>query len=121
MVSGRTLALIRMRVDTFLTDTCTILRPTAVSDEYGNSTDTETQIATNVPCRLLPIRERDSTEMVGDAEAGRVYYRAILPYNAPVQDNDVLVVDGERYEGLQVETDHTDKVDIRVRVSKLGA
>lgn len=120
MVSNRTRAIIRTRVNTFLTDTCTILRPTAGFDEYGNSQDGETTVATDVPCRLLPIRERDSTEMVGEVEAGRVYYRAILPYNTDIQNNDVLEVAGERYEGLQVEENHTDKVDVRARVSKLG-
>lgn len=120
MVSNRTLAMVKRRVNTFLTDTCTILRPSAGFDDYGNSQDGETTVATDVPCRLLPIQERDNTEMVGGVEAGRVYYRVILPYNTDIKDNDVLEVAGERYEGLQVEEAHTDKVDVRARVSKLG-
>ena len=64
----------------FMADTCTIKLVTPSSDDYGGSTDTETTVASDVPCNYKALNPLQ-TEIAGRSVIGRTH-TITFPSNA---------------------------------------
>lgn len=115
------IAYMKRQAARFMKDRCAIHRPTDARDGYGNSLDGGLVVATDVPCRVLPKqRERQGEETVGEVESGRTYYDLIVLIGTDLQDGDWVHFGGDKYETLRVEDAHTDRIDFRASIVKLG-
>lgn len=93
-----------MDIDTFLTDTCSVSRPTSAQDSVGGNAPTWASAGTAVPCvcRLLSARERVQG---GKAEVPASTHRVYFRYGSGVQPLDRVTLSGGRVLELQVVDD----------------
>lgn len=114
MVSNRTLAIIQRRVDTFLTERCSIERETGAKGRMGEPLHGWETVATNVPYRAITISQTSSTseaKSVGATEA--LVERLQLIFKADVVlavDYRVRLADGRVYQIVDINDRLTDKV-----------
>lgn len=121
MIPRQVLAALRAKTAEWLTDTCVLKRPRATKDEYGFSgLDDYSTVDLNLPCRVLPQRDRNRDGLVGESEMGRAYFRLIVPYSTDLQDGDKVEFQGATYEIQQIEDAHTSNTDKRARMVRLG-
>lgn len=95
MLSTRLQGMVRQRVEQNLTQSCTIERPDWGTDEYGGRV--ELPPATSTSDCFLTRKNRSSADMINAADMGRVFYMLHLPWDADIEDGDVVVIDDERY------------------------
>ncbi len=80
-----------------LPDTCTIKTRTLAPDGLGGYTESWTDRASNVACRLTP--EADPTEdVVADRFRGRALWTLTLPNGQDISHDDRVVVGSDTYE-----------------------
>jgi len=80
----------------FLPSTLEILNRTRVSDGAGGWTNTETSLGT-FPCRYAPA-SKEQIEMVGGSPIPKVPLQVVVSLSTPVQQTDVVVIEGQRFE-----------------------
>lgn len=121
MISPQLLAILRAKTAAFLTDTCVLKRPQKATDEFGFSgLEAYSPVERRLQCRILPLRDRSSQDLVGESEMGRTYFRLIVPYDTDLLDGDQIEHNGATYEIQQVEDAHTSHTDRRARIVRLG-
>ena len=72
-----------------------------------------------VVCRLDPYNKQDSSHMVGERDASRVWFRLSLPYDTDVQSDDTIIVGGNTYSIIQLHEGHSDNFAVRLVVAKV--
>ena len=121
VISGGMLAMMRAQVLARLPDTAVIQSVANVSDGAGGVTPTwGVGAGGTVLCRVDPLGQI-STEsgVVASREAMAVRYRVTMPYDAPINVNNRVVIDGDTYEVVSVTIDHSWNVSKRVIVSEV--
>jgi len=82
-----------------LPDTCTIKSCTLSSDSAGGYTESWSDKATGVACRIAPIRSlSDAEAAVGGALQGKSVWQLTLPAGQDIQHTDRVVVGSATYE-----------------------
>lgn len=119
-ISSRTIKRIQQRVTGMLTDSCAIQRETATQDDMGGVTKAWLDVASFVPCRILPYQSRDFKGMVAGMEEGRVYFRIIIPHDATVEDGDRVNMAGTLYEIILVDDAWSQKAFKALVVARFG-
>jgi len=113
MVSNRTLAIIKRRVNTFLTETCTIGRESGLKGAMGEPLHGVEVVAADVPCRVITLGQsstRTEYESVGSAEAMVERWRLICPAGTSFAvDNQVVLSDGRVFQIVDVDDRLTDQ------------
>lgn len=113
------LNMLRARINENLVDTCTIERYQDVSDAYGAPVRTLVS-STSSACYLIR-KQASSNGMVTGADQSMVNYELQLPYDADIEDGDSVVLDGERYETVQVYRNQSQNVMRQAELVKAGA
>lgn len=112
MVSNRTTAIIRRRVNTFLTERCSIERESGTKGRMGEPLHGWETVTTNVPCRIITISSSTSnqTEDVGSTEALVERWRLICPAGTVFAvDNRVRLADDRVFQIVDVDDRLTDE------------
>ncbi len=121
MVSSRTIKQVQKRLAKYLPDRCAIEREETAQDEIGGVTKSWVEVASFVPCRILPQMGRDSSGMVAGLEEGRVYFRLIIPHDTTVEDGDrVKMADGVVYEIILVDDAWTQRAFKALTLARFG-
>ena len=80
-----------------LPETCTIKRRVLVPDEVGGYSETWTDLATSVACRLSPA-SLSTEQVVADRFRGQALWNLTLPYDQDIATDDRVVLGGDTYE-----------------------
>jgi len=102
MLSASDLAAMREAQDAALPDTCTIRRKTLVSDGMGGYTETWSDLATGVKCRIATSRYRPEEAAIAEKFTGRTLWMLTLPAGTDVTNEDRVVLSGTTYEVVGV-------------------
>ena len=103
MISDSDLAYIRSQAAKLLPDTCTIQRVTRPSDGAGGYTETWTDYATHVPCRLAVDRTQPREELQVGQVAPAQRYWLTLQYDQAIAITDRVVKDGQTFEVIGID------------------
>ena len=108
----QTLRVIQSRVDSMLTDSCTIERESGGVGLMGEPVCGWTVIAQNVPCRVISAGRgsRSAYEEVGSQEALVQRYRLMCEKGTAFTVNDRVTVNGNVYQIVDVMDGWTDSV-----------
>ena len=99
MLTAAEIAAMQATQSVALPDTCTIKRRTLTSDGAGGYTESWSDQATGVACRIAPIRSlSDAEAAVGGALQGKSVWQLTLPAGQDIQHTDRVVVGGATYE-----------------------
>lgn len=113
MVSSRTRAIIRSRVNMYLTERCTIEREAGMTGLMGEPLHGYETVAEDVPCRIIMIGQsstRSEYDAVGATEALVERWRLICPAGtAFAVDERVRLADGRLYQIVDVDDRLTDE------------
>lgn len=113
MVSNRTRAIIRRRVNTLLTERCTIERETGTTGLMGEPLHGWEKVSEDVPCRVITVGQsgtRSEGRAVGAAEALLERWRLICPAGTVFAvDNRVVFDDGRTFEIVDIDDRLTDE------------
>ena len=97
MLTAAEIAAMQDTQETALPDTCTIKSCTLAPDGLGGYTETWTDLASNVACRLTPMA--DPTEaIVADRFRGRALWTLTLAEGQAISHDDRVVVGSDTYE-----------------------
>lgn len=118
LLSDKDLAAMRAEGAEMLPSTVSILNPTTTADGAGGVTETWASIG-SFPCRVDPIARVMQLDSAGRAEAIRTEYLITMAYNAAVTVRSHLLVDGFTYEIRQFQGDHSWRVFMRFKVSRV--
>lgn len=101
-LTANELADMRTEAASSLPDVCTIRSKTSVADDMGGVSETYSDTATNVPCRVQA-DVLQSTEAIDVAAIkGKNTYTVSLPYNQAVSNTSRIVWSGKTLEVLAV-------------------
>lgn len=107
MVSNRTLAIIKRRVNTYLTERCRIEREAGTRGQMGEPLHDSETVAADVPCRVIRLGQNSTqseAEAVGSTEALIERWRLICPAGTTFAvDNRVWLADGRVYQIVDVD------------------
>ena len=120
-VSDTLLARMRAQVSERLYDTAVIQSVSNASDGAGGVTPTwSAVVGGTVLCRLDPLGQTSmEAGVVANREALTVSYRLTMPYNAPIEENCRVVVNGNTYEVVALAVDHSKNVSRRGIVTEV--
>ena len=113
------LDLMRSQVALLLPGTAVIYTKTAgTATPYGDSYTYNA--AGTVSCRVDPLGQQNSTELEYNLskETTMIMYRCTLPYDATVTADDRITIDGENYEVVQLNVDHSWNVSKRIVIAR---
>jgi hypothetical protein len=111
---GRAAALMRLRVQALLTDTCVIERETAGVGTMGEPLHQWGVVVADVPCRVITGARRSGAgyQNIGSTESMIERFRLITPVGTPFAvDDRVQLSDGTVYQVVEVVDQLTDAVD----------
>lgn len=111
---------IASRVTSMLTTTCAIERQSRSTGAMGEILHTWERIGTNVPCRLIRIDagQDKQASIVGGQETLTDQYRLIIPAAQTVDVNYRVLIAGDTYTIIGVQTDLTDRTFNAVLLSR---
>lgn len=113
MVSNRTIALVRRRVNAFLTERCSIEREAGMKGSMGEPLHGWEMVADNVQCRVITVNQSSTQteyEAVGSTEALVERWRLICPAGTVFAvDNRVRLSDGRVFQIVDVDDRLTDE------------
>lgn len=119
-ISDAQLAVMRSQVETMLPDTAVIQSKSLASDGAGGWNETWSAVTGGtVSCRMDPLRLREAIRLVGEQERLRELYQLTTPHDAPLDVDYRVVVGGETYSVIQLDTDHSWNVSVRAVVAKV--
>jgi hypothetical protein len=97
---------------------CSILRVTETVNEAGNRVRVYSMIATNIPCDLTAIQQREG--MMGGAIMMSSLWELFLPPDTDLQEKDKVIISGEpyEYEVVGLVRDQGRAVDFQARVTR---
>jgi hypothetical protein len=108
---------IKTRLETFLTDLCTISRYANSHDGTGAPTGASELVASNVACRV--IEGKSNIEDVGDQQTLTEWYRLIVPVGTDLgPDYIITLADGTVYQVIDLITQRTDAMDIQALIKR---
>lgn len=88
-----------------LPDTCTVKKRTLTSDSAGGYTETWAARASNVACRLAPVRSSADTErLAGDAFRGRSLWQLTMAAGQVIEHTDRVESGGVTYDVVAVQS-----------------
>ena len=120
MLTAAELADLRADILETLPDTCTIQRPTEVTDAYGNTAKTWPDTYTGVACRIDPFNARGISDgVIALREASISWYQLTVPWNTDLRYGDRIVFGGDTYELVQLIDDHSLRAVRRAVIAKL--
>lgn len=121
VISGGLLATMRAQVNARLFDTAVIHAVGKVSDGAGAFTETwSAVVGGTVLCRVDPLGQNATgSRVVASREALEVSYRLTLPYDAPIAQNNRVVVNGKTYEVVSLAVDHSMNVSKRAIITEI--
>jgi hypothetical protein len=91
--------LLQQHANHALVDTCNIIRRTRVDDDAGGHTTIETQVGTNVICRITPVRnDFEQERVIAAGIAADISWILSLPVGTDIRLTDVVEKDGRRLE-----------------------
>lgn len=102
-----------------LTGQCDILRRSASITDAGGTQDTWSVVAEDVPCRLMPERDRRLLEIIGAGEASIMYYRLTVPFDTDLRSHDRISYGAKTYRVTAIWGEHSLKTAIRATVIAL--
>lgn len=108
----------RAQVTARLPQTAEIQRITQVSDGAGGWEEQPVTLAT-VPARLDPLTRQVLNEVIAGQEATIVRYQLTVPWDAPLEANCQVVIDGQAYQVVQIDADHGWRVSRRAIVGEI--
>lgn len=117
-ISDRQLARMRDQVAARLPQTATIQRVEQASDGAGGWTEQVVTVGT-AACRLDPLSKQVQIGLATDVEALTVRYQLTLPYDAALDTNTQVTVEGRTYQVVQMDVDHAWRVSRRAVVSEV--
>lgn len=118
-ITADELTTLRSDILSTLPSTAVVKRATTTTDNYGYVSETFAAVGTAV-CRLDPMNQKDSSGVIGSGEASRTWYTLTMPYDATIDDGDVVVVDGgDTLEVVQLHASHSDRLVKRATVAKV--
>lgn len=103
----------RADLELSLPDTCVVSHPTHVSDGFGGQTTTWTDSA-SIPCRISPNGQAANEDTIGDRLRSAAPWIITLPAFTTVLHEDRIKSGGRTFEVVQVNTDRSFEIDIRV-------
>lgn len=113
----------KMRADVLkmLPDTAVIQAGTVLSGTGGRWTEDYAPVTDGtVACRLDPMNSAgDRLGVDQSQETLDVQYQLTVPYDAPLNDNNRVVINGNTYEVLQLDRDHSWNVSRRAIVNEV--
>jgi len=104
VLTANDLAAIRQAQEQAMPDSCTIQRRTLTSDGMGGYTESWSDLATGVKCRLSPVRSISqlAERVVAEQFVGRTLWQLTLPAGQDVSHDDRVVVGATTYEVMSV-------------------
>lgn len=119
-LSNRTAAVVRRSVGGMLTERCTIERETGGVGLMGEPVQSWAAVAEDVPCRLITVGRRNSseTQVIGSRESVVDAFRLICPQDTAFAVDDRVSVGDRRYQVVTVEDDLTDAAYVSVIVAR---
>jgi len=119
VISGLMLAQMRAMVLARLPDVAVISAITNTSDGAGGWSEGLVTSGT-VACRVDPLgANATESQVVVSREALEVTYRLTLPHDAPIAQNNRVVINGRTYEVVAVSIDHSWNVSKRVIITEV--
>ena len=114
------LAWMRTQLAEVLPDTCVITAPSRTPDGAGGFTTVYAPIVGGtVPCRIDPMERPRFVEAYGGREGLVNLYLLTLPYNAPVDIDQRMVISGVNYEVRETHKNPSWSIDQRLIVAEL--
>ena len=102
-------------------DTCVIMSVTLVSDGAGGNTPSWAAVTGGtVACRVDPLNLRGSrVQVIAVEEVLTINYQGTFPHDAPLAEDRRVVTDGNTYEIVQLDVDHTNRATRRAILSEI--
>ncbi|MBX3061819.1 MAG: head-tail adaptor protein [Anaerolineae bacterium] len=120
MINDNRLYFMRQQLLALLPDTAILQAVTRISDGAGSYIETWTPIVGGtVPCRLDPANLSRQHDQFALSEGLTSAYQLTLPYNAPLEADQRIVIGGDAYEIRRLATAHDWNVSQRVLVTKV--
>jgi hypothetical protein len=116
MLTDADLNAIRADLAGLLPDTCTVRRKAESVDSAGNVTETYSDQATGVACRIDPLAGR-GPDVVALRESSLSFYQLTLPHDQDVQPGDRIVAGGQTYELVQLRDEHSWRACVRAVIA----
>jgi len=102
MLPDPQLARLRAWHTSLLTNRCQIDRRNITQNSSGGMVETWQPMALDVPCRLMPERDRRHLETLGDRQTTQTYYRLTLPYDVDLNAYDRVIINSVTYQVISV-------------------
>lgn len=118
-LSTQELAQLRTAAENYLSDTCTIRKVTRSDDGQGGFTETWSDRASGVACRLASVRSQRSERPEGEQLAAYSRWVLTIPHDQAIEESDRVVHDGETYEVAHLEDTHSNRTAKRVWLRRL--
>lgn len=123
MTIGITAALLtqmRAQVDLLLPDTGVIQSVSNASDGAGGVTPTWSAVSGGtVVCRIDPIKTRDTIDTITGAETTTIMHQLTMTHDAPLNENNRVVINSKTYEVIQLSTTHSNNVSVRAVIAEV--
>lgn len=102
---------IRKMTNQTLTERCTIQTETAGTGTFGQPLEGWEDVTTDVPCRIIKAAAsaQDESEQFASQDAIEEQYRLIVAYDFALNTSMRVIVDGETFYIVQLETGLTDR------------
>ena len=120
MLTTAELTAIKAVQDQAMPDTCTISRKSLTSDGMGGYTETWSDLATGVSCRLASARYRPEEAAIADKFAGRTLWMLTLPAGTDITNEDRVVISSTTYEVAGMLSAGSWKTALRVLVVEVS-
>lgn len=98
MLTAAELAVLREVQEEAMPDTCTIQRRSLQSDGMGGYTESWSDLATGVRCRIASARYRPEERAIAEQVRGKTLWMLTLPAGQDITARDRVIVSGVAYE-----------------------
>lgn len=120
MIPTRSLTLIKAQVERLFVSTCDILRETRTDTDEGGWTNTETTVASAVPCRFAPIGSGGGAERIIAERLAAVADTVInVPVGTNVTPRDRVAIGARTFEVKDVMDDRSQPTHLRVYAQEI--
>lgn len=119
-IDATLLAHMRAQVLYLLPDTAVIQSVSNSSDGAGGFSATWAAVSGGtVVCRIDPVTSRENIDVILGRETTTVMHQLTMPHNAPLNENNRVVINGNTYEVIQFTTTHSNNVSVRAIISEV--
>jgi hypothetical protein len=103
-----------------MTQTAEILRPTDNRDRYGAVTQDDNRVARRYKCRVLRSAEPQAPVVNGEKSVVRSEWAILFSQDAEIHSDDIIRVDGVRYEILDHDRGRADASFLTVNCRRMA-